>query len=262
MSQAHVPRFEVDGQTATAEQLSHFALNSYGHFTAMQIRDRATRGLGFHLARLDAATQELFGTGLAGDRVRELVRHALGDDVRDASVRVNVFQPDDAPDVSLLVSVRPPARMPDAPQRLRTAPYQRPVAHIKHVGGFGQAYHRRLALADGYDEALLTSADGVIAEGTVSNIAFLEGERVVWPDAPALDGIGMLVLRRELTAAGVPWLRRTVRVADVGSYDGAVVVNSRGITPVGSIDGVVLPTGPRPAATVLRLAANAPWDAL
>ncbi len=262
MSQPRVPLFEIDGRPATARQLSYFALNNYGHFTAMQVRDRATRGWDLHLARLDAATRELFGTGLEGERVRELVAHALGPDIADAAVRVIVFHPEGDQRVSLLVSVRPPASMPDGPLGLLTADYQRPVAHIKHLGGFGQAYHQRRAVARGFDEALLTGPGGVVAEGATCNIGFLEGDRVVWPDAPALDGIGMLVLRRELTAAGVPWLRRTVRIADLASFDGAVVVNSRGIAQVSRIDDVVPPVDTALAARVLDLFARAPQDAI
>jgi hypothetical protein len=34
--------------------------SAYGHFTAMQVRGRRTRGLALHLRRLEAATKELF----------------------------------------------------------------------------------------------------------------------------------------------------------------------------------------------------------
>jgi hypothetical protein len=57
-------RAEVNGNPATAGPLHHLALANYGHFTAMQVRDGRVRGLSLHLARLDGATQELFGTGL------------------------------------------------------------------------------------------------------------------------------------------------------------------------------------------------------
>ena len=57
----------------------------------MQVRDRRARVVDRHLARLEEGTQALFGCGLDGDRVRELIRHALGDDIRDASVRVYVY---------------------------------------------------------------------------------------------------------------------------------------------------------------------------
>jgi hypothetical protein len=48
-----------------------------GHFTAIQVRGDAVRGLGLHLSRLDLATRELFGTGLDGELVRGYIRHAL-----------------------------------------------------------------------------------------------------------------------------------------------------------------------------------------
>ena len=70
-------RIEINGEPATAEQLAYPAIVNYGHFTAMQVRRGAVRGLGLHLARLDSATRELFGVGLDGELVRAYVRHAL-----------------------------------------------------------------------------------------------------------------------------------------------------------------------------------------
>lgn len=252
---------EINGQPATVERLMPLVMGNYGHFTAMQVRDGATRGLGFHLARLDLATRELFGGGLDGERIRGLVRHALGERAA-ASVRVTVFRPAGDPDVSVLVSVGPPARMAEGPQSLMSVPYQRPVAHLKHIGGFGQAYYGRLAEAAGFDTALLTGRDGVISEGAVTNIAFLDGDRVVWPDAPALDGVARQVLERELAAAGVPSVRRVIRLADVGSYDGSMVTNARGMARVARIDDTVLPTDSPLAATVERVFDATPWDAV
>ena len=72
------PRLEVDGRTATLEDVWALDRSATGHFTAMQVRDRRTPGMAFHLARLDAATRELFGMGLDGERVRGCIRHALG----------------------------------------------------------------------------------------------------------------------------------------------------------------------------------------
>ncbi|MEU5581160.1 aminotransferase class IV [Streptomyces huasconensis] len=77
---APVRRIEVDGRPATAENLLWPALNHPGHFTAMQVRGGKVRGIGHHLARLDAATRELFGHELDGERVRALIRHILRGD--------------------------------------------------------------------------------------------------------------------------------------------------------------------------------------
>ena len=84
---------ELDGRPVDADAARVLALGSYGHFTAMQVRNGATRGLALHLARLDAANRELFDLSLDGDRVRARIRHALGDRT-DASVRVYVFGAD------------------------------------------------------------------------------------------------------------------------------------------------------------------------
>ena len=126
-----LPRTEIDGRQPSVEDLLIPALVNYGHITVMQVRDRAVRGLDLHLARLDAANQELYGIGLDGDRVRDRIRHAL-DDVADATVRVTVFRRD-TDSVSVMVTVRPSAEAPTVPQALRSVVYQRPVPHIKHT---------------------------------------------------------------------------------------------------------------------------------
>ena len=131
-------RAEVNGTDASAEQLRDYVLGPYGHFTAMQVRSARTRGLALHLARLDAATRELFGQGLDGDQVRAHIRHALGD-TGDASVRVIIYWPAASPAPAIMVTVRPPAQPATEPQRLMPVPYQRPVPHIKHTGDVGQA---------------------------------------------------------------------------------------------------------------------------
>jgi branched-subunit amino acid aminotransferase/4-amino-4-deoxychorismate lyase len=224
----------------------------------MQVRGRQTLGMEFHLARLDAATRELFGVGLEGDQVRDFIRHALADDISDASVRVNVFRPDDA--VSVVVSARPPASAPLEGQTLQTVEYQRPIAHIKHANGFGQGYYRGLANGNGFDEALFVGSDGTITEGSITNIGFIDGDAIVWPDAPALRGVMMQVLQRELDGASVSWRYGPVRVNDLTSFDGAFVTNSHGMATVARIDDLSLPTDSDLMRTATQLQADAAYD--
>jgi len=61
------------------------------------------------------------GVGLDPERVRALVRQALGD-TEDASVRVYHFEATDEP--ITMVTVKPPSEMA-TPQRLRSTRYQR-----------------------------------------------------------------------------------------------------------------------------------------
>ncbi|GAA1337695.1 aminotransferase class IV [Saccharothrix algeriensis] len=245
-------RIEIDGGPATAEQLAPAVLANYGHFTAMQVRDRRVQGLRLHLRRLDAANRELYGAGLDGDRVRALVSHALADDVRDASVRVVVFGPASG---SVLVAVRDPAAPADRPQRLLPVDYRRPLPHVKHLGGFGQAHHRNRAQAAGYDEALLTTPDGVVVEGAITNIAFFDAAGVVWADADWLHGITMQLLERAL-----PSRRAVVRLADLRSYRGAFVGNSIGVAPVSRIGDVEYEVDAAAFARVRAALDAVPWD--
>ena len=264
MSDAPAHLVEVDGEPATAAQLPT-VLSGYGHFTAMQVRDGRVRGLRFHLARLDGATRELFGTGLDGERVRALVGHALSSSGRgDASVRVHAYQPQDTPGapVTLVVTVRPPGQMAAGPLRVKSVAYQRPAAHLKHLGGFGQSYHLRRVAADGFDEALLTGPGGEIAEGAVTNIGFVTGGTVVWPTAPHLRGVTLQVLEELLDAAGIPQVRRPLRLADVPGHDGAFLANSRGTASISLIDDTPLPTDAELLARIGELYESAPWDAI
>jgi branched-subunit amino acid aminotransferase/4-amino-4-deoxychorismate lyase len=256
---AVAPRIEINGHAATAAELSYPATVNYGHFTAMQVRGHATRGLDLHLARLDAANHTLFGAGLDGERVRDHIRHALGD-VEDAAVRVTVFWPEEDPSPSIMVTVRPPVAAPTAPQSLRTAVYQRPLPQVKHVGGFGQAHYGRLAERDGFDDALLIDAGGVVSEGAITNLGCYDGTSIIWPDAPALDGITMLLLEQTLPALGVPSQRSTVRVADLASYESVLITNSRGIAAVERVDDMRLRTDQTFMKTVTQAYDSVPWD--
>ncbi len=260
MSRILAPRLELDGHAATLEDIWSLDRSGLGHFTAMQVRDRRTLGMDFHLARLDAATRELFGVGLDGDRVRACIRHALADDVGDATVRVNVFRRDTADDVSIMVGVRPPANPPKQDLRLQSVAYLRPDAPIKHASGFGQGYFSGLAGGNGFDEALFVGPDGRVSEGSITNIAFIEGDAIVWPDAPALVGIMMQVVQRELDGAGIVWRTAPVRLDDVGTFGGAFVTNAHGMATVAGIDDTRFPTDATLLRTVAAVLAAAPSD--
>ncbi|MGH3243003.1 MAG: aminotransferase class IV [Spirillospora sp.] len=244
-------RIEVDGRPATAETLAHPALVNYGHFTAMQVRAGRVRGLDAHLNRLDAATRELFGTSLDGAHVRDLVRHAAGDE--DASVRVSVHQPGTTPVVQ--VAVRPPAEAPSAPQRLLPVVYERPVPHIKHVGSFGQIHFGLQAERAGFDDALLVLSDGRVAEGGITNVGLVRSGELIWPDAPMLRGITMGLIDERLRVH-----RAVIRLGDLPSFDGAFVTNSLGVAAVRQIGEVEFTPRDDWIAPVHDAYASVPWD--
>ena len=260
MSGQKILRREIDGREATAEQLA-FPAFCYGHFTAMQIRGKRVRGLGLHLARLEAGNRELFDTGLDGGVVRDHIRHALGDDMGDASVRVYVGE-NDHDGVSMMVTVRGPIDVSTRPIGLMSVPFQRSEPSTKHIGDHGQTFHRRRAELAGFDDALLTGPDGVISECGVANIAFFDGTSVVWPDAPALQGITMQLVEPLLPVAGLPTRRGSVHMRDLGAYTAAFVTNARGIVPVGRIDGSTVAVDDDVMRTVAQVYGSVPWDTI
>jgi branched-subunit amino acid aminotransferase/4-amino-4-deoxychorismate lyase len=255
---ADLLRIEIDGEPASVDQLRSAALSGFGHFTAMQVRDHKVRGFRHHLARLDAANRELFGAKVDEQVLRARISHALGDDVTDASVRVYLHEAADAP--ALMVTVRPPGGMQSGPWRLRSVPYQRPVAHIKHTADFGQRYYQRLAHAAGYDEALLAGPDGIISEGSITNIGCFDGHRVIWPAAPALRGITMQVVEPALARRGVPSVLAHIRVADLRSFASVFVTNARGVAAVGVVDDQSLPVDQDLMRTLTESHDATPWD--
>jgi branched-subunit amino acid aminotransferase/4-amino-4-deoxychorismate lyase len=232
MIQAAGLTLEINGRAATAGELRALALGGYGHFTAMQLRGGRTRGLQLHLDRLDAASREMFGAALGGGQVRDLIRHALGARVRDASVRVIVQQPVEQEPPWVMVTVRPPADpLPDS--SLQQVAYQRSLAHLKHTGDFGQSYYGRLAERNGFGEALLTGPDGLISEGSMTNIGFFDGTAVVWPAAAMLSGITMQLVQARLM---LPQRHSPVRVADLSSFGAVFITNSHGVAAVTQVD--------------------------
>ncbi|WP_212822383.1 aminotransferase class IV [Catellatospora sp. TT07R-123] len=246
-------RVEIDGRPADAEARAMLEHAAWGHFTAMQVRGGRTRGFDLHLARLTAAHRDVYASDLDPDLVHARVRHALAG-IADASVRVYGYWD------GVIVAVRSPAGMPARPHSMQPRRFQRPHARFKHSNGTAPAYHRQQALAAGFDEGLFTTADGTIAEGTITNVGFWRDGTVTWPDAPALPGITMLVLRRQLEAAAVPQRRAPVKLPELDSYQGMFLCNSRGWAPVHRVGQTSLPVPPAMLDTITTAYDTAPLD--
>ena len=244
---------EVNGGAADAAAVSLLEHEGWGHFTAMQVRGGRARGLDLHLSRLEAAHREVYGRSLDGQEVRARVRHALGGRP-DASVRVYGYW------AGLIVTVREPRDRPRRPHSMTVVQFQRPLARLKHVGSWGQGRFSEAAVLAGFDEGLLTDETGKIAEGTITNVGFWRDGTVIWPDAPKLDGITMLLLRRQLAAAGIGQAEEPVRVQDLAGYGGMILCNSRGWAPVSRVDDLVIPQDEVYTGIIAAAISSCPWD--
>lgn len=257
-----------NGHPATAEDLRALALRNYNHFTVMQIRGRAVQGLQLHLQRLQAGTRELFAMELDPDRVIADLRHLLeAANANDCSARITVFSRDfdiDDPgrvsNIDVLIALGPPSTATASPLRVKTYRHERVLPQIKHAGTFPLFHFRRQARLDGYDDALFVDAEGRISEGSIWNIGFWDGARVVWPQAPALRGIMEQLLEAGLRDLGVEQVRREVVLADLPGFQAAFASYSRGIHALAAIDGVPLDTGPELPGRLAEALATRPWE--
>lgn len=254
------PQVQVDGAAPTGEEMFHPALVNYGHFTAMQVRAGAVRGMDLHLRRLRCAHRELFGTELETEWVRQLMRRAITAQ-RDGYLRVNLYEVE--PGVPQVMTVlRPPVDAPTTPQTLTEVPYVRPFPHIKHVGSFAQIRYGELAERAGFDDALLLTQDGWIAETTMANIGFIENNSVVWPDAPCLRGITWQLLDASLDERGREVRTEVVTMETIDRFDAAFLANSTGVSGVARIGTHEFPAEHPRVQELQAVYAALPWDAI
>lgn len=222
-----------NGRPAEAADLAPLAFAGFAHFTAMQIRDRRVRGLDLHLSRLREASDELFGRHLPDEKVLDQLRGALADAPPDVSLtcfissRPGEFaRADGGVDLDVLVKVTDAATPPAGPLSLDVVEHERHLPRIKHVGEVSKTLLLRRANAHGFDDAAFMDRSGRLSEATIWNLAFWDGESVIWPRAEVLPGVTMQILARRLDALGVPQRTEEIGQDDLDGRLAAAVMNS------------------------------------
>lgn len=246
---------ELNGVAADLDPIQVLALTNYGHFTSMRVDNQRVRGLSLHLERLMRDCRRVFDADLDADRIRHLVRHALSGVNQPVAVRVTVFDP--ALDLGhlsaeaqpqVLVTTRSAPRTPLPALSLQSTTYCRDMPDVKHVGLFGSLQRRRIAQRNNFDDALFVDADTTIAEAATSNIGFVDGDRIVWPQAECLPGVTMrLICQARGDDTTVP-----ITLDQLADVDAVFATNAAvGIRSVNSIDGFQWPNE-HPVVHLLR----------
>ncbi|MGV8960679.1 MAG: aminotransferase class IV family protein [Stenotrophomonas sp.] len=262
-------RIFCNGHEATAADLAA-ALTNYGHFTSMQVRGGAVQGLELHVQRLQQGTRELFASELDEAQLRGWMRSALDVcQLVDASLRITVLsrqfdfrQPLRPVPADVLVSVAAPVPATDTARALCSVAYSREMPHLKHVGTFALFQHRRQALQAGFDDAVFVGNDGCISEGATWNLAFWDGRRVWWPQAPALRGTTEQLLMDALAEQGVAQIRGEVALTGLARFSGGIACNSAGLWPISAIDRHHFPDSAQLLAMMRPLLDARPWQPL
>lgn len=120
------------------------------------------------------------------------------------------------------------------------------LAGIKHMNRLEQVIARREWDDDGIAEGLLLDSEGDLVEGTLSNVFFLLGDKLLTPrlSACGVAGIMRTVVAETAEAEGVQVNRTRCSIDDLSAADEVFLCNSLiGIWPVKSVDGQVYPVG-------------------
>ena len=96
--------------------------------------------------------------------------------------------------------------------------------------------------------------------GTITNVGLWRDGMVIWPDAPKLAGITMLLLQRQLTAAGIRQAEEPVRVQDLIGYHGMILCNSLGWAPVSRVDDLTIAQDEAFTGVITAAMDSCPWD--
>ncbi|WP_420472060.1 aminotransferase class IV [Brevundimonas sp. FT23042] len=220
---------------------------NYGAYTSFGVEDGAARGLDLHLERLRDASVELFGEAVPEDRLRALMRVAMGS--REACwLRVSLFSdqisnrdPTWVGEPRVMVGVFDPPPPLATRVRLQVQAHERIAPRLKHVANMDLLTARRRARADGFDDALFADRDGGLSEGTLWNIGFVRDDRVTWPRAPMLAGVTQRLIETGLAGVGLDSETRPVsREMSTGFRQAFICNSATPACPVGEIDGRAL----------------------
>lgn len=233
----------LNGRPVTLDELAALGLVGYGHFTSMRIEPGgAVRGLSLHLTRLTRDCREVFATELDADRVRQLVRSAVGAVSEPMVARVTIFdpglelgRPGATADPQILITSRKAPATPLGPLSLQSAVYARDLPRVKHIGLFGAMHQRATAQRAGFDDVVFTSPDGAISEIATSNVGFVRDGQLIWPHADVLPGTTMQLLSQ---TRDEDVLVEKVTLADLDGFDAVIATNAAvGVRAVSNIDG-------------------------
>ncbi|MDA0116943.1 aminotransferase class IV family protein [Vibrio sp. T11.5] len=223
----------LNGQAIPSSEITHLAFSGFAHFTALQVRNKMIKGLDLHLDRLRRASLELYDKALADEVVQSYIHSAVASGPIDHSLSVTMYSPrgeftTDSMHVEprVLIRMAPAENGPAGPLRLAVIDHDRPLAEIKHVGEIGKTYYLHQAVRQGFDDAVFLNTEGYLSEGTIWNLAFWDGESIIWPQARMLQGTMMAMVQRQLSQLKVPQRSEPITLSRLSQLKGAAVMNS------------------------------------
>ncbi|TQF70330.1 aminotransferase class IV family protein [Pseudoalteromonas luteoviolacea] len=232
-TQSFFPQTFINGLPIVNSNISSLAFSGFAHFTALQVRNKMVKGLDLHLGRLSKASLELYNHAHTNDMICSFIRAAIDNGPADQSLTVTIYSPhgeftSDSMNAEPHVMVRTakPENGPLGPLRLSAIQHERPFADIKHVGEIGKTYYLHQAIKQGFDDAIFIDNNGHLSEGTIWNLAFWDGDSVIWPKAHMLKGTMMAILQRQLNKLNISQRSEAITLDRLKEFQGAALMNS------------------------------------
>jgi len=266
----------VPPEQATVSVFDHGFLFGDSVYEVVRTRRGVPVTLREHLARMRASAQRIYmdlpwTDGEIAARATEAVR-AAGN--RESYLRIVATRgageisllPDTCRDPLLLVIVKPLPEPPPSVMRdgIAVALVGRPRIDRRALdpgAKTGNYLNNALALIEarraGAEDAILLNPEGLLAEGTTSNVFLVRGGRVRTPelDSGILSGITRGLLLREMPRAGIPVEEGRLPEAELrGAEEVFLTSTVRGVAPVTKVDGRPVGDG-RPGPVAGRVAA-------
>lgn len=223
----------LNGQFIPSSEITRLAFSGFAHFTAIQVRDGKIKGLDLHLDRLKRASLALYNKSITEKLIRSHICSAIENAPLDYSLTITIYSPKgeftaQSMDIepAVLIRISAPSNGPDGPLRLAAINHERTLPDIKHVGEIGKTYFLHQAIKQGFDDAIFVDNNGHVSEGSIWNLAFWDGESVVWPKARMLKGTMMGVVQRQLSGLNIPQREEIITISRLAEFQGAVVMNS------------------------------------
>ena len=237
---------ELNGKMVDLHDLESLTFIAFGHFTSMQVRNNQIKGLHLHIERLQKSSKTLFGTDLSSEKIREYLSHIIKVDYPNASIRVSIFiknlnfKKTRENDLQVLITLSNPINHVNSSLTVTTKKYERLNPEIKHLGiAMGLLTFKREAQIKNFDDILYIDNDGNISEGSTWNIGFYDGEKIILPNTPALPGITIKLIEKQLKILGWKIEEKAIHISDVAQFKSCFIFNSTMIgRPISRINDI------------------------
>jgi 4-amino-4-deoxychorismate lyase len=208
-------------------ELSKFGI---GLFETIKVKNSKAIYLDMHLDRMYKSSNEL-NIAIKYDKksLKKFIERYIEDNkLTDKAIRITVF--DEGYNIShrdLIYN----KELYEKGFKLITSPVKRGDSIIyrhKTTNYFENIYTKNYAKANGFDEGLFTDLNGLILEGSMSNIFFIKDKNIYTPgkNLPILSGTTRKRLKNLCLKYNIKFMECNINIEDIGKYDFCFISNS------------------------------------